>query len=203
MKKFISLLACLSIILSTACSSSDSSTISEHDISEDSFNTASTSIINTTEVNNLVDYLTLDSTWECDWLKFSINSNWEVFDEFGGDSSFVGFSWEENGNKYAITGLFTHDDSRTKLTVSESVDLWEGTKEFGQEEDPDYLKDSFIKDSFVKNGQAFLVISDVDNIRIMFFGDKLYGSLSFKASNSDTLESVVMKMIDSLEFYEI
>ena len=94
-------------------------------------------------------------------------------------------------------------DSAEKRTVADSVDFWEDTKKYGQEENPDYLKDAFIEDSFVKNGQAYLVISDGDEKKIMFYGNKLYGTFTFKAADYDVLNSITMKMIDSLEFYDI
>lgn len=155
-----------------------------------------------------VDYTTLDSTWECDWLKFSVNSNWDIDTDFGDDSATACISWSDNDRGYSINGYFYYDDYATKKTVSESKSSWEGTKKWVQEkDDPDYLKDYYIEDAFVKNEQAYIVIaSNSSNSKeISFYADKLYGSFHFLSFDGESysIEDITMKMIDSLEFYDI
>jgi len=85
MKKFISLLACLSIILSTACSSSDYSTVSGETSESKETTTESTTL--TTESNTeattgqettVVIPLDLNDTFYGDYFSVDISSEWEV-----------------------------------------------------------------------------------------------------------------------------
>lgn len=146
-----------------------------------------------------VDYYTLDSTWECEYLKFPINSNWEVTDEFKDSTAYVYFSWKEDDKNYSIHGFFSHHDSFGKKSVAESEKFWEELIGDMQEDDPDYYKDAVIEDSFVKNGQPFLVISggDLSHKEILFYGDTTNGT--FYIYNEET-ESTVMDMIDGMTF---
>jgi hypothetical protein len=147
-----------------------------------------------------VDYYTLDSTWECEFLKFPINSNWEVEDEFKDSTASVFFSWKEDDKNYSIHGYFSHHDSFGKKSVAESEKNWEELISDMQKDDPDYYKDAVIEDSFVKNGQPFLVISggDLSLKEILFYGDTTNGT--FYIYNEET-ESTVMDMIDGMTFY--
>ena len=151
-----------------------------------------------------VDYTSLDSTWECDYLKLSTNSNWEVKDNFENDSASVEFSWMENDHRYSINCYFFHNDNFEKLTVSESEERWKELQKSVKEDSDDYLKDAYIKDSFVKNGQAYLVTGGgpISDYEIEFYGNKLHGTLHFYPSDDKDLEQTVLNIIDSMTFYE-
>ncbi len=127
----------------------------------------------------------LDTTWECDYLKISICSKWEVHkDKINGNS--VDVSWKLD------------DKSLNTISIHLSKSI------FGKQSQSDLQKryddrDEKILDNFVKNGQAYIVIdSEEYSFRnICFSTDKVEGTIFYSAED----EEIVMKMIESIEFY--
>ena len=134
-----------------------------------------------------IDYTTLDTTWECDYLKISTNSNWNVEDnlDYG---SIISVHWDKNGTS-PIFLTISYMEYYKKLTQYELIKKWEAEK---------HSEDASIDDTFVKNGQAYIVTKNKSDIKnIEFCADKLHGSFSFYADDED----YVLKMIDSIVFY--
>lgn len=77
-----------------------------------------------------------------------------------------------------------------KLTTAELKEKWEKDAKSNEE----------ITSTFVKNGQAYILVTDsVNNSKyIEFQSDGLNGRISFYSAED---EEIVMKMIESIEFY--
>lgn len=146
-----------------------------------------------------VDYDTLDSFWECDYFKISKNSNWNERENINGFMTSV--YWDCNGSsQISITSAY--NQFSFKLTQNELIEKIKGYQNSDDEIIREMYSDYEIEDTFVKNGQAYILLQPKDSKGrkiIEFNADKVNGSIYFYESQED----VVMKMIDSIEFYEI
>lgn len=148
-----------------------------------------------------IDYTTLDSTWECDYLKIATNSNWHEYDSINGNLTLVDWSWGTEDNQHYADLSLSHNLEYTKLSQNEVTERWNNFKKFALDDDllKDDYKDDFIEDTFVKNGQAYLIIDKGKNDKkeIQFYAHDLHGTFSY--NNADT--EIIMRMIDSINFY--
>ena len=153
------------------------------------------------------DYKTLDSSWECDYLKFDVNSNWEHSDSLSGDSTFASWNWTDKDDYHSISFSVTHSPYYHKLAQAEMISDFESTKSIVLNDD-EFKNDSImlgeyegveVIDSFVKNGQAYIVLgkSDSDNCRILFQGESIYCKIRYNSSDEQT----VLDIIDTIIFY--
>lgn len=161
MKKILYFSSCL-IILFSSCSNKD--TISNPD---------------------KIDYTTINSSWECDYLKIGTNSNWNVTENI--DGSYISVHWDKNGASPIFLNL-SYGDFYKKLSQNELIQKWKSEA---------HSEDASV-DTFVKNSQAYMIIKDNSQFEnIEFHSDKLWGSFSFYSDYED----YVLKMIDSMIFY--
>jgi len=154
------------------------------------------------------DYTTLNSTWECDYLKIGTNSNWSEYDSLSDYSNYASWSWKDSSDEGHSCNLnLSHSSLYKKLSQSDAIKYWEWSQndfltseEFkGDQTITEKYKDYFVEDSFVKNGQSYLIISKKGQPqkRIEFYAEGLHGDLSY---NSDD-EPLIMDMINSIVFY--
>lgn len=182
MKKLISIPISLLILLSCSCSSNS-------------------------KKEKEPDYKTLDSSWECDYLKFDVNSNWEPGDYTSGDVTVANWNWTDENDFHSISFSLTHNSRYHKLTQSEMISDFENSKSLILNDDEfkndkimlDAYEGVEIADSFVKNGQAYIILdkSGSDYRRIEFKGESI--SCDFGYYSSD--EQTVLDIIDTIIFY--
>ena len=153
------------------------------------------------------DFRTLDTTWECDYLKFNVNSNWEHSDSLSGDSTFANWNWTDQNDFHSISFSISHSSMFHKLSQTEMISDYEETKSSILNDD-EFKNDNImleeyqgveVADSFVKNGQAYIVLSnpDSDNRRIQFKGESISGKFRYNVSD----EQIVLDIIDTIAFY--
>ena len=185
MKKYLSILCALAMLSGmTGCSSSKNE-----------------SKKNSTNITGKeIDYTTLDTTWECDYLKLSVNSNWKIDHNTTANSVFETFEISNSENSPFIFLYINYSSQWEKLNESESIDNWNKLKTFSANDNgsnEDMYENCEIVNSFTKNGQAYIVIVEDDNSeQIRFNADKIYGYFSFKKEQ----EPLVIEMIDTIEF---
>lgn len=153
------------------------------------------------------DYKTLDSSWECDYLKFDVNSNWEQSDYTSGDTTVADWNWTDKDDYHSISFSVTHNSMYHKLTQSELISDFEYLKSFFLNDDEfkndkimlDAYEGVEIADSFVKNGQAYIILdkSGSDYRRIEFKGESISGEFGYYSSDEQT----VLDIIDTIKFY--
>lgn len=154
-----------------------------------------------------LDYKTLDSSWECDYLKFDVNSNWEHRDSLSGDSTFANWNWADEDDYHSISFSISHSSMFHKLSQTEMISDFEESKSLILNDD-EFKNDNTmleeyqgveVTDSFVKNGQAYIVLSkpDSDNRRIQFKGESISGKFRYNVSD----EQIVLDIIDTIAFY--
>lgn len=124
----------------------------------------------------------LDTTFECDYLKIAKCSKWEEKNDIHG--KYVDVSWRLDDKSLNTISIY----------LSESI--------FGKQSQSDLQKeyderDKEVIDSFVKNGQAYIITGDSENRTLYFSTDKVEGTIFYSAKD----EEIVMKMIESIEFY--
>lgn len=143
-----------------------------------------------------IDYNTLDSSWECDYLKIATNSNWNERDSIDGDTTSV--IWDSNGASPIIL-ILSYSPLFKKMTQSELINQYKNIKS----SDNDILQRNYvIEDTFVKNGQAYIVLSSEPENGfkdVEFQAEHISGKISFLESRED----VIMEMIESIVFYDI
>lgn len=153
------------------------------------------------------DYKTLDSSWECDYLKFDVNSNWEQSDSLSGDSTFASWNWADKNDYHSISFSVSHSSMYHKLSQAEIIESFENSKSYILSDD-EFKNDNImleeyegveVVDSFVKNGQAYIVLGkpDSDNRRIQFEGESISGKFRYNTSDEQT----VLDIIDTIMFY--
>ncbi|MDE5936898.1 MAG: hypothetical protein K2G83_05795, partial [Ruminococcus sp.] len=140
-----------------------------------------------TESETPKEEITLDSKWECKYLKIAKSSEWEEDIKIEDDDVNVYWDWYDDSPHMiaillgkSISGKMSQEDLRICYT--------------GLEYD-DYK----ILDSFEKNGQAYIIMGDSEseNRDLMFSTDTVDGTIYYSVED----EELVMKMIDSIEFY--
>ena len=197
MKKYLSIIcALLTLTAFASCgdnnSSSDSSEVPESSITE-----------TTTEIK---DFTTLDSDWECDYLKIATNSNWKEQSELNGKMFDVGWDWSENDDdkdffpriRLTVDGFSLGRKTQSELQAygEEMVkDYTDPNSEYYDE----YYKDYRVIETFTENGQSYLVMGD-DSIslrEIYFWTDDFWGYFY----TSTNYEEIVRNMIETIEFY--
>lgn len=184
MKKYLSILCALAMLSGmVGCSSS-----------KDESKKNSTNI-----TSKEIDYTTLDETWECDYLKLSINSNWESKHDIIGDIVCEMFYTSDKATAPSIYLYINHSDLWKKKTESESIDYWNQLKELAINDSDSELEDenSEITSSFVKNGQAYIIVSEGNGLEsVYFYANEIIGHFQFYKEQ----ESLVLEMIDTIEF---
>lgn len=187
MKKYLSILCAFIISLSfTACGDKESS-------SEKGLNSSDTAV------------LSLDTTWESEYIKFDISSAWDMgYSNSSSDSDSISWEWEDSEGSNEISFFAFYSDFRSKKTRSELEDAWIREQEYYKNSDDEfdqsfYDPDLYIVDSFVTNGIAYLIIGSVssDDRTIEFENDCISGSFDYNLQ----CEDIVMDMINSIEFY--
>ena len=96
------------------------------------------------------DYKTLDSSWECDYLKFDVNSNWEHSDSLSGDSTFASWNWTDKDDYHSISFSVTHSPYYHKLAQAEMISDFESTKSIVLNDD-EFKNDSIVNEIKVIN----------------------------------------------------
>lgn len=198
MKRTLSVVLCAALLASLAsCSEAAEKTDSKD---------SQKSRLQSTAEN--IDYTTLDTTWECDYLKLNINSNWEKSDYLSGDLTLADWNWSDKENEYHfISFTIRHDSTYKKLTQSEMISSFKNSKSLILNDD-EFKNDSImleeyegveVADSFVKNGQAYIVLnkSGSNNRRIKFQGESFSGEFRYDLLDEQT----VLNIIDTIVFY--
>lgn len=200
MKKYLSII-CVLLTLTAFASCGDSNSTSDSLDPEISIST-------TTEVK---DFTTLDSDWECDYLKVATCSNWKEESELDGKIFDVKWGWSENDDELNYESEYFI--SNIRLTVGGTSLGRKGQAElqkYGEEmvkdyTDPnseyynEYYKDYRVVDIFTENGQSYLVMGD-DSIHlrdIYFWTDDFWGYFH----TSTNYEELLRSMIETIEFY--
>lgn len=184
MKKYLSIL-CILVMLSGMAGCS----LSKNESKKNSTNMTSEE----------TDYVTLDSIWECDYLKLSVNSNWESKHDIIGDIVCEMFYTSDKATAPSIYLYINHSDLWKKKTESESIDYWNQLKELAIDDGDSELEDenSEITSSFVKNGQAYIIVSEGNGFEsVYFYANEIIGHFQFYKEQ----ESLVLEMIDTIEF---
>lgn len=137
------------------------------------------------ETADEIDYTTINSSWECDYLKIGVNSNWNITENINGN--YISVTWDRNGAS-PIFCHFSYGEFFKKYTQNELIQKWKSDE---HSEDASF-------DTFVKNGQAYIITKDSSQFEgIEFHSDKLWGTFTFYSDYED----YVLKMIDSIVFY--
>lgn len=148
-----------------------------------------------------IDYTTLDTSWECDYLKIAVSSKWQGDDNLSNDLTFAHWYWGNDDVFHFVDFTLSHNSDYKQLSQKEVTERWSNFKEYALEDDTlkaDYEGD-YVEDTFVKSGQAYLIIANEKNDKkeIQFYANGLHGTFSY--DNIDT--DIVMSMIDSIVFY--
>ncbi len=132
----------------------------------------------------------LDTTWECDYLKIAKCSKWEEESEI--DGNHVDIKWELDDESINTISLYLGKSISGKESQSDLQEFYERLNE-------KYEGEYEIFDNFVKNGQAYVITGSKDSARrtVHFSAEKVEGDIYYSAED----EELVMKMIDSIEFY--
>lgn len=180
MKKYLSIICALLMLTTlTSCGNSTSSS----DSSE-----VSKSIV-------------LDSVFENDYLKISVNSDWEESNDTFGHTNYIDWQWEdENSSKHNITLDITEDDSG-KISLEDFKLAYENNEGYMTAKHMysfNFEKDKLI-DSFEENTQAYVITGDARKHHIFFKTDTILGEFVYSSND----EEIIIDMIDSIEFKTI
>lgn len=136
----------------------------------------------------------LNKKYECEYLSFKVNKNWELSEGNGAaDSAYAYWSWDDTEGHNYIRFTAYKFDLYDKLSDYQAQDYYEKHK------NPEDMK---FESSFVVNNQAYIVISkplDGNDKKILFYADKLHGSFEYAYYD----ETIVKDIIKSLSFKEI
>ena len=127
----------------------------------------------------------LDSEWECDYLKIAKSSEWEEDVKIEDDDANVYWDWYDDSHH--IISILLGKSISGKMSEEDLIKCYSGLQ----------YDDYKILDSFEKNGQAYIIMGDSEDKTLLFSTDTVYGTIYY----SDDDEEIVMKMIDSIEFY--
>lgn len=149
--------------------------------------------------------LSLDTTWESEYIKFNVSSAWDMsYSNSSSDSDSISWEWEDGEENNKIKFFAFYSSLRSKKTRSELEDDWNEWQEYYKNSDDEfdqslYDPDLYIVDSFVTNGIAYLIIGSVssDDRTIEFENDGISGWFDYNVQ----CEDIVMDMISSIEFY--
>lgn len=197
MKRTLSVVLCAALLASLASCS---------EAAEKSGSKASQKSSSQSTAEN-IDYTALDTTWECDYLKFKVNSNWQGDDSLYNDLTLAHWYWGDNDVFHSVDFTLSHNSTYKKLAQSEMISEFEKSKSLILNDD-EFKNDSImleeyenvdVADSFVKNGQAYIILnkSGSDNRRIKFQGESISGEFRYNISDEQT----VLEIIDSIVFY--
>lgn len=170
MKKYLSII-CALLTLTAFTSCGDSSSISE-----------------TPEVS---ESIVLDSVFENDYLKISVNANWEQDVETFNNKNYIDWKWEDENSLIHYISLDITEDYSGKMSLEDFKSTYyvKGLNHFND------WRDNLI-DSFEENNQAYVVTENTTKHCISFKTNKISGEFTY--SNND--EEIVMDMIKSMEF---
>lgn len=147
------------------------------------------------------DYKTLDSSWECDYLKISTNSNWQEHDYINDNITNASWQWDVDDDTHYIDLDLYYDSVWDKLSQNELVKHWEDYKEYALADDTlkSFFEGYYVEDSFVKNGQAYLIVANEnsDVKKIEFYTDNIHGTFRYHVPDNE----IVLNMVDSIVFY--
>lgn len=179
MKKYLSILCTLIAMMSFA-SCGDSSSIAE-----------------TPEVS---ENIVLDSVFENDYIKISVNDDWKKSTETLDNTDYIYWSWEdENSSNHNITlditennsGRMSLEDFKSAYYTDYRVHI-NGLRLFNNDK---YQ----LSDIFEVNNQAYLVTKNNTKHCMFFKTDKIAGNFVYSIyPNND--EEIIMDMIKSMEF---
>lgn len=136
----------------------------------------------------------LNSTWDCDYVSFSINKKWDFSEGTGlADSAYGVWSWTDNdGANYIRFSIY-------KFDLYQKLSNYEAESYYRQNKEPEEMD---VESTFVINNQAYIIISKPQNSnekKILFYADKLQGSFEYAYYD----ESIVKNMIKSMSFKAI
>ena len=136
----------------------------------------------------------LNYDWECDYVKFKVNKNWDFSEGSGyADSAYGLWSWKDNEGYNSIEFDVYYS------FLYKKKDKFEAESYYNKNKNPE---DMNVESSFVSNNQAYIVISkpkDSNYKIIKFYSDNLIGS--FKYAYYD--ETIVKNIIASMTFKSI
>lgn len=147
------------------------------------------------EITDTIDYKTLDTKYENDYMSFSINGNWEQ--KNSGDIH--SFNWMEKGvikHRISFSYIYNSDIYQRKTTEELVEDLLEHNKRLDEDSFRYYNK----HETFVKNGLPYIVSwRDGESKRnLRFISNGVNGSFYFDEID----ESIVIDIVSSIEFYQ-
>ena len=109
---------------------------------------------NISMITEVKDFTTLDSDWECDYLKIGTCSEWEEESKMNDDKFSVYWTW--NNQSYHRISLFLDKSRSGKMSQSDLQKLYSDIiTEYQDVNSLDYnedYKDARISDSFTENG---------------------------------------------------
>ena len=184
MKKHLTII-CALLILTAFVSCGDNSS--------DSFETYN-SIISENSV--------LNSVFENDYLKISVNSDWEESTDNIGSKNSISWKWEnEDFSSHGIRLTFTEDDSG-KVSLEDFISAYENNDGYmplsKNMSDFNFEKDNLIE-TFENNNQAYALTGNIETHRIFFKTEAISGNFTYSVND----EVTVMDMIESIEFKKL
>lgn len=139
----------------------------------------------TTEQSTEDEEITLDSEWECEYLKIAKSSEWEEDVKIEDDDANVYWDWYDDS--FHIISILLGKSISGKMSQEDLQICYIGLE----------YDDYKILDNFEKNGQAYIIMGDSEDKTLYFSTDTVDGTIHYSADE----EEIVMKMIDSIEFY--
>ncbi|MDE5582484.1 MAG: hypothetical protein K2J08_02090 [Ruminococcus sp.] len=160
---------------------------------------SNSSIAETPEVSESV---VLDSVFENDYLKISVNSDWEESTDNIGHENYIDWKWEnEDFSSHGIRLTFTEDDSG-KVSLEDFISAYENNDGYmplsKHMSDFNFEKDKLI-DTFEHNNQAYALTGNIETHRIFFKTDAISGNFTYSVND----EVTIMDMIESIEFKKL
>ena len=138
----------------------------------------------------------LDSVFENDYLKISVNDDWKEHTDTLIDTHHIYWSWkDESSSEHTITLDITEDYSG-KMSLGDFNSIYHRRK---YDKNLGYLYEKKIINSFEINNQAYIITENNKTYNVFFKTNEIFGEFTY----SDNDEEVIMDMIDSIEFKTI
>lgn len=172
MKKYLSII-CVLLTLTVFTSCGDSSSIAE--------------------IPEVSESIVLDSVFENDYLKISVNSDWKE-SNYAYNHGYTEWGLENRD----FIRLAIDEDNSGKVSLKDFISAYENNDGYMISKhmpEFDFEKDNLI-DGFEKNNQAYIITEAKKIHHIFFKTDTIFGHFTYSA----TEEEIVMDMIESIEF---
>lgn len=150
------------------------------------------------ESSKIVEEVILDSVFENDYIKISVNDDWEESTETLSKTEYINWSWEnENSSKHNIS-LGIEEDYSGKVSLDDFLSAYNSETYIDNIYPFQFEKDNLI-DSFEENNQTYVVTGSENYHNIFFKTNRISGKFSYSSDD----EEIVIDMIESMEFKKL